>query len=163
MTSNSNVIMHNFQSAHWITEISLIRAPRGERQGAQWESCRTCRVGVMQRTLETMAGAQRLQGDRAWNRQRRSSLMKRPSSPSYHLDCCVVVFCGTSYMDGVIHVHIMASRDSTEFHCAHAKDIVSLKLHGESQHGNLRHCLSQEKQYSIIRTIFAPVITGRCE
>ena len=63
------------------------------------ESC----LGVMQRTLETMAGVQRLQGDRAWNRQRRSLLMKRPFS----LIFCVVVFCGTSYKDGVIHVHIV--------------------------------------------------------
>ena len=37
------------------------------------------------------------------------------------------------------------------------------KLHGESQHGNLQHCLSQENQHSIIRTIFATDITGRCQ
>ena len=37
------------------------------------------------------------------------------------------------------------------------------KLHGESQHANLQHCLSQEKQHSIMRTIFATGFTGRGE
>ena len=95
-----------------------------------------------------------------------------------------MVFCGTSYMDGVIygvvHVHIVGClfelwglrsfdrgwierrRDSTEFHSAQAGDIVSFKA-ALREHGNLQHCLSQEKQHSIVRTIFATDITGRRE
>ena len=49
-------------------------------------SHRESRLEVMQRTLETMAGMQRLQGDRACNRQWRSSLMKSPSSLGFQLD-----------------------------------------------------------------------------
>ena len=46
--------------------------------------------------------------------------------------------------------------------CAHAEDTVSFKAaRRESQHGNLQHCLSQEKQHSMMRTIFATNITGR--
>ena len=101
------------------------------------ESC----LGVMHRTLETMAGVQRLQEDRAWNRQRRSSLMKRLSSPSYRLDflrrgvlwhiqhgwCdpCAVRALGIEQLRQ--RLDRMATRDSTEFHSAHAEDIVSFK------------------------------------
>ena len=49
-------------------------------------SHRESRFEVMQRTLETMAGMQRLQGDRLCNRQWRSPLMKSPSSLSSQLD-----------------------------------------------------------------------------
>ena len=71
------------------------------------------------------------------------------------------LFCGTSYMDGVdLCAHrglfdlwglssfdkgwIRWHRDSTKFHSAHAKDILSSKAaRRESQHANFQHCLSQ--------------------
>ena len=106
------------------------------------ESC----LGVMQRTLETMAGVQRHQGDRAWNLQRRSSLVKRPSSPSYWLDFLrrgILWHISHGWGDPCAHRGLlvralgieqlrqrldrMATRDSMEFHSAHAKDVVSFQ------------------------------------
>ena len=50
-----------------------LTTPRGEQRGAQLVgrivSHKESRLGMMERTLETVAGMQRLQGDRACNRQ----------------------------------------------------------------------------------------------
>ena len=105
--------------------------------------------------------------------------MKSRSSLSFQLD---FLRRGTSYMDGVFHVHIvgclfelwgLSSFDRGWIECHRdvrrnftvltRKISLASKLHGESQQESLQLCLSQEKQHSIIRTIFATGITGRCE
>ena len=92
------------------------------------------------------------------------------------------MFCGTSYVDGVFHVHIVGclfelwglssfDRGWIEWHRDVRRNFTvptrkisfASKLHGESQQVNLQLCLSQGKQHIITRTIFATDITGGCE